>query len=420
MRNFSKILSFFLVFFGARAFAILQFQEGFGYDWGTQTVGVADTQSFTLENTSTTNTILFVGGSGLASPFQYEGGVFPGTTGTCLVSLGPSSTCTVKITFTPTGNAVYEDWADVTYSESGVTRQLLFRVAGYGGGCSAVVPQIPSFSRVIFPSTTVSNSLSGDYFTSGTTIDVPGLTVSNVTYTDPSNMSFDITSGASTGFYDLEVTNECGKTTVSNAVEVRTPGWVDLRSTGDSDASLGVVTDATTTAVRDATGMYFTGTGGWGTYVHFTGWEFTRGNYTALEWVFVKNSSSTFMVGIGSDEQNFSSGSQWNQAEVELYTFTNSMWGFYGNNGTPGTTWNQSDAATLNYGTYYKVRYNSDGSSGNNIVVYTVTSTDWDTNVTTVNTTASTNTANATNLRPMVLPNTVGTSWRAVAFRLYP
>ncbi|MEZ4752461.1 MAG: hypothetical protein R3B54_18070 [Bdellovibrionota bacterium] len=422
-----RLYFLFILISTATAFALprkdsraLQFQEGFGHDWGFQTLGVGDTQTFTLENTSSTNTITGISGAGLAAPFSYEGGTFPGTTGTCGTSLGPSGTCIVKITFTPSGNVQSNDWADITYTESGTTKHLLFSVSGFGGGCSTMVPVIPSFSRTLFPSATVSASISGNYFTSATTITISGLTVSNKTYNGPSSIDFDITSGASTGFYDLEVTNECGTTTLSNAVEVRTPGWVDLRSGGDSDASLGLVTDASTTAVRDATGMYFTGTGGWNTYAHFTGWEFTRGDYTALEWVFVKNSSSTFMIGIGSDEQDFNSASQWRQAEVELYTYTNIMWGYYGNTGTPGTAWSLADNATFGYGTYYKVRFNADGATGNNIVVYQVTSTNWDTNVSTFNTTASNNNANATNLRPMVLPNQTGTAWRAVAFRLYP
>lgn len=74
MKHAYKLLLLFLVFPGVKAFAVLQFQSGFGHDWGTQSVGVANTQSFTLENTSTTNTILFLGGAGSRRLFNMKVG----------------------------------------------------------------------------------------------------------------------------------------------------------------------------------------------------------------------------------------------------------------------------------------------------------------------------------------------------------
>ncbi|MBC7690333.1 MAG: choice-of-anchor D domain-containing protein [Methylotenera sp.] len=79
--------------------ATLSISDGPTYDYGTKATGSATDKTFTVTyggSSSATGVAV----TGLSPPYAFKGGSFPGTGGTCGVSI--SSTCTLVITYSPT------------------------------------------------------------------------------------------------------------------------------------------------------------------------------------------------------------------------------------------------------------------------------------------------------------------------------
>jgi hypothetical protein len=79
----------------------LMISDGVSYDFGVALIGSSIDKSFTVTNLDLTPVISIVG-SGLANPFSFKGGSYPGVGGTCGSSLSSGATCTVIVTFSPT------------------------------------------------------------------------------------------------------------------------------------------------------------------------------------------------------------------------------------------------------------------------------------------------------------------------------
>ena len=72
--------------------------------------------AFPLDNTGAVDATT-VGGGGLAAPFQFTGGSFPGTAGTCTATINPATPCDIDVTFAPTAAAVSNDTIEINYNE---------------------------------------------------------------------------------------------------------------------------------------------------------------------------------------------------------------------------------------------------------------------------------------------------------------
>ncbi|MBS1961169.1 MAG: choice-of-anchor D domain-containing protein [Bdellovibrionales bacterium] len=102
------------------------------YDYGNVTVGSTLDATFTLSNGGGQSaTALSV--SGLGAPFNYKGGSYPGTGGTCGASLGAGSTCTLVVTYSPTAAVLSSTTLDVAYGDgSGSTVHVTKGLQGTG------------------------------------------------------------------------------------------------------------------------------------------------------------------------------------------------------------------------------------------------------------------------------------------------
>ena len=87
------------------------------------------TQSFVVTNTGSfaVSSIL---GAGLNAPYDYLGGVFPGTGGDCGTTLAPTATCTIVVEFAPTATGIQADTIDVTYFDGAVSQVAQRDVTG--------------------------------------------------------------------------------------------------------------------------------------------------------------------------------------------------------------------------------------------------------------------------------------------------
>ncbi|MCB0367758.1 MAG: choice-of-anchor D domain-containing protein, partial [Bdellovibrionales bacterium] len=100
--------------------AFLAISHGPSFDYGTRALGSATDNTFTVDNTGGV-TATGLSGSGLAAPFDYKGGSFPGSGGSCTGTLAAGANCTIVVTYSPTTAAVHNDTIQVDYNDgSGV------------------------------------------------------------------------------------------------------------------------------------------------------------------------------------------------------------------------------------------------------------------------------------------------------------
>lgn len=84
------------------------------YNFGQRGIGFNVTHVFTLTNSGG-----FIATSinevGLSAPYQFTGGTFPGTSGTCSPNLAAGASCTLQVQFNPTAPGSFNDAIEISY-----------------------------------------------------------------------------------------------------------------------------------------------------------------------------------------------------------------------------------------------------------------------------------------------------------------
>ena len=105
--------------------------DGPTFDYAQRATGSQTVQVFTVDNVGGVPATL-MNGTGLALPYQFEGGIYPGTSGNCGVTLAALANCTIAVVFAPTVLGVVGDTINMNYHD-GVAAQLTPRpVTGEG------------------------------------------------------------------------------------------------------------------------------------------------------------------------------------------------------------------------------------------------------------------------------------------------
>jgi hypothetical protein len=105
--------------------AVLTIHDWFGgggdqnapYDYGS--AGTAIDHTFNVTNDGATTATNLHAGPGLGNGFAFKGGSFPGTGGTCGASLAQGSSCSIVVTFTPSGAGLFSSTVTVEYQSNG-------------------------------------------------------------------------------------------------------------------------------------------------------------------------------------------------------------------------------------------------------------------------------------------------------------
>lgn len=125
----NQILNHGLTGKGSQSLAILNFSNGPFYDYGTVNVNASKTHVFTITNAG--------GGSASAltpaattAPFQYLGGLYPGTSGTCGVTLNANASCTIAIEFAPTTDGNFNNNIKLNYNDGSLPQTASRNVFG--------------------------------------------------------------------------------------------------------------------------------------------------------------------------------------------------------------------------------------------------------------------------------------------------
>lgn len=117
------------------------------YDFGTKNVGTSTDHTFTIQNTSSTDTIASMTATSLA-PFYFKNGIYPGTGGTCSTTLSMHASCTVVISYVPTLAKSYDGSFSISYfygSSNNVTyaRELKGAATLPTSGATHTAPGLP-------------------------------------------------------------------------------------------------------------------------------------------------------------------------------------------------------------------------------------------------------------------------------------
>ena len=111
--------------------ALLIISETDPYDFGAVSTSSTASHMFTVTNTGG-STAVGIFESGLAAPFGFQGGAYPGVTGTCSVFLAPGASCTLDVQFAPTVNGVQNDTISIGYNDGAAAQLATRAVTGTG------------------------------------------------------------------------------------------------------------------------------------------------------------------------------------------------------------------------------------------------------------------------------------------------
>lgn len=112
--------------------AVLSFDIGGSYDFGQLPVGAQQNLIITISNSANSSIASSISEIGLAAPFSFTGGSFPGTGGSCTPSLATGSTCTISITYTPATYATINDTLDIQYNNGVALTNSTATISGTG------------------------------------------------------------------------------------------------------------------------------------------------------------------------------------------------------------------------------------------------------------------------------------------------
>ncbi len=134
----------------------LQITGSYPHQFGLQANGSVTSHTLTVTNVGVNTVTAMADPSSLAPPYQFKGGSFPGTGGTCAATLAGSASCTIVVDYSPTASAVYNDEIEINYLADNIA--LVSRMALVGSSdlpAQLMFTPGPSFD---FGNVTVGNS----------------------------------------------------------------------------------------------------------------------------------------------------------------------------------------------------------------------------------------------------------------------
>ncbi len=111
--------------------ANLQLSDGPSYDYGTWAVGSTTDKTLTITNSGDV-TATSLSGGGLAVPFTFRGGSYPGTGGTCSTTLNASATCTIVVRYAPVATGPQADAIEISYHDGAGPQMSSRAIQGTG------------------------------------------------------------------------------------------------------------------------------------------------------------------------------------------------------------------------------------------------------------------------------------------------
>lgn len=149
-----------------QALAYITISDGPTYNYGIRTVGTTTNKTFTVTNVGSV-TATSVVGTGLAAPYSFRGGSYPGIGGSCTNTLAPGS-CTIVVSYLPTTTGVTSDTILINYNDSSSGQQATRDVTGTGAFAPLTAADVIEYVDQVRPSTTPTEFKISDLNTDGT------------------------------------------------------------------------------------------------------------------------------------------------------------------------------------------------------------------------------------------------------------
>lgn len=122
------------------------------YDFGSQWIDSESEATFTITNIGKI-TASELGGTFTYSAYEYKGGVFPGSGGSCGTSLSPNDSCTVVVTFRPVYVGTFNEYLRISYNNGAVltnTTSPLINGRAIAGSAGALDFTLDADGKLIF------------------------------------------------------------------------------------------------------------------------------------------------------------------------------------------------------------------------------------------------------------------------------
>lgn len=159
--------------------------------FGSVVVGVTKTQKITIYN-SNGAAITNLGKQSISGPFDFAGGSFPGTGGTCTSSLATSASCTIAIAFTPDAETTFNSTVVLSYFNAIETTSLTINLSGKGAPAANL-----SVESMDFGTTPRNSQIAGPALIKVT--NSGSVTATSVSYSLPTGFSFRDTNSTAPG-----------------------------------------------------------------------------------------------------------------------------------------------------------------------------------------------------------------------------
>lgn len=111
--------------------AKLNISDGPTFDFGSVTVGSSSDHTLTIANFGQSGA-LSVSGGGLAAPFSFKGGVFPGTGGTCGATLNNGAACSIVVSYSPSSAVISSDQIVLNFFNGIAAKSITRDLSGTG------------------------------------------------------------------------------------------------------------------------------------------------------------------------------------------------------------------------------------------------------------------------------------------------
>jgi len=110
--------------------ANLLFEEGSSHSFGGALVNSVSTKTLTLTNIGASVAQSVADDTNISSPFRYEGGSYPGTSGTCGASIASGASCVLAVEYAPTSVGTYSSTVGVSYDSAGDLKTVEISLEG--------------------------------------------------------------------------------------------------------------------------------------------------------------------------------------------------------------------------------------------------------------------------------------------------
>jgi hypothetical protein len=112
--------------------ALLTISDGGANDFGPALIGTPTDKTFTISNGGSAIATSMVVATPLMTPFDFKDGSYPGTGGDCGAVVAVAGSCTVVVTFTPTGVGLVGELIDISYYDGGAATSANRSIQGTG------------------------------------------------------------------------------------------------------------------------------------------------------------------------------------------------------------------------------------------------------------------------------------------------